>query len=835
MDRGDGGVPARRAVARWAWRLFRREWRQQVLVLALITVAVAATIVSASAAYNLAPVPGNAEFGTASHLLRYDAPDPQALAADVAAAEQWFGSIDVMTHRNVPVPGSVDSIEFRTQDSRGAFSAPMLDLRDGRYPTDRSEVAVTDGVAGAFGLELGDPFALDGIERTIVGLVENPSDLDDEFALVAPSPADSPETVTLLDGGSFDQLMSFRPPSGQTTVEISSRDGNEAVLATVTVLGVAAVALLLVSLVAAAGFIVVAQRRLRQLGMLAAIGATEKHLRLVMVAHGAAIGVVAAAIGVAVGLLGWVAVVPLIEPAVGHRIERFNVPWWLIGTGMLLAVVSATGAAWWPARAVARTPITLMLSGRPPRPKPSHRSAALAGILIVIGLVCLAVRDRTVMGDTAVNWTSVLLLIIGTLATAIGVLLISPLAIRVLATVAGWLPIAPRLALRDLARYPARSGAALAAISLALGIAAAIAIGAAAAEHTADEGNLAAGQLLVWTRNANDREGVSPFYTEDSNDSGFSPFVPELTPADVKRLESQVDRIATPLDASTVTALDVAVDPAEPPDERFDGRLAVTLARRSQDDYNDVALLYVASPEMLEHYGLDLGAVDPDTEILTVETGELRLLGVSRERGAPPEVVTNLERITPTYSSLPSSFVLPVALRQRGWESVRVGWLVETSTPLTSEQLVAARDLAADAGLLIESRRDQANLAPLRSGATAAGMFVALSVLAMTVGLIRSEAAGDLRTLTAAGATGTIRRTLTAATSVALALLGALLGTAGAYLALTAGYVDDIGTLSPVPVLHLLVTVVGVPLVAGLAGWLLAGREPPSVARRPLE
>ena len=36
----DGGAPARRAVMRWAWRLFRREWRQQLLVLALIIVAV---------------------------------------------------------------------------------------------------------------------------------------------------------------------------------------------------------------------------------------------------------------------------------------------------------------------------------------------------------------------------------------------------------------------------------------------------------------------------------------------------------------------------------------------------------------------------------------------------------------------------------------------------------------------------------------------------------------------------------------------------------------------------------------------------------------------------
>ena len=43
-----GGVASRRAVTRWAWRLFRREWRQQLLVLALIVVAVAATIVGAA-------------------------------------------------------------------------------------------------------------------------------------------------------------------------------------------------------------------------------------------------------------------------------------------------------------------------------------------------------------------------------------------------------------------------------------------------------------------------------------------------------------------------------------------------------------------------------------------------------------------------------------------------------------------------------------------------------------------------------------------------------------------------------------------------------------------
>jgi putative ABC transport system permease protein len=110
----------------------------------------------------------------------------------------------------------------------------------------------------------------------------------------------------------------------------------------------------------------------------------------------------------------------------------------------------------------------------------------------------------------------------------------------------------------------------------------------------------------------------------------------------------------------------------------------------------------------------------------------------------------------------------------------------------------------------------------------------------MSVGLIRSETAGDLRTLAATGASSTTRRTLTAATAGALGLLGAVLGT-------VAGYVGVIGwlrantlnggisALGNVPVTNLLIILVGMPLLATVVGWLLAGREPPAIARQPIE
>ena len=53
----------------------------------------------------------------------------------------------------------------------------------------------------------------------------------------------------------------------------------------------------------------------------------------------------------------------------------------------------------------------------------------------------------------------------------------------------------------------------------------------------------------------------------------------------------------------------------------------------------------------------------------------------------------------------------------------------------------------------------------------------------MSVGLVRTEAARDLRTLLATGASGTTRRVLVATTAGALGFTGALIGAACGYLA----------------------------------------------------
>jgi putative ABC transport system permease protein len=805
--------------------MFRREWRQQLLVLTLLTVAVTAAIGSITIASNSVPA-DNSDFGSANHVLKLDGSDPQKLQAGLDAAKKSFGTIDVIGHRSVSVPGSVEKLDYRSQVPGGAYSDDLLTLRQGRYPVGPREVAVTDGVAQSLRLEIGSVLALDGHRRTVVGIVENPSKLSDEFALVSPSSA-NPDQADVLVDASTQSIHAFFRSQGDRSAFVGSMDRGSDVSSaaeTLAMFSVATVFLLLASLVAAAGFAVVAQRRLRQLGMLAAVGATGKHLRLVLVTNGAVVGAIAAIVGTIAGLALWLTFAPTLETAVDHRIDRLSLPWGLIAAAGLLALVGAIVAAWWPGRTVARLPVLLALSGRPPKPRPARHSAIAAAALIAIGIGCLALSNRDKPA----------LIIAGLLATILGSLLLGPLAIRTFSAVAGRLAIAPRLALRDLARYQARSGAALAAVTLALGIAATVVVTASAeeAKRASEPPSLSDRQVRVYLGPPEARE-----------------LTPVDAPAQIDQLTAGARQVASQLDHATMLPLRKVVEPGVRPMPVGDTRVLPTieLARRfgspeEGKSYRSQSQLYVATPAVLRYLGIDPATIDPSTDFLvdrSVATNELTIPSMTSRRMLP---VTNVQKIElgrhlfgADSGRNPANFITLNGLRRHGWKQIPAGWLIESSRPLTSGQLADARDAAAEAGLTIEVRRKKNPPTELMAIATAAGALLALAILAMTVGLIRGESSGDLRTLTAAGATSRIRRTLTATTAGALALLGALLGVAGAYIALAATYHDDLGYLSDVPVLYLVLAVVGVPLCAAAAGWIIAGREPPAIARPVIE
>jgi putative ABC transport system permease protein len=543
----------------------------------------------------------------------------------------------------------------------------------------------------------------------------------------------------------------------------------------------------------------------------------------VMLTNGAVVGALAAAMGTIAGLGLWLVFAPTLESAVDHRIDRLSLPWILIAMAGLLALVGATAAAWWPGRTVARLPVLLALSGRPPKPRPARHSAIAAAALIAVGIGCLALSGRD----------SPPLIITGLLATILGSLLLGPLAIRTFSAVAGRVPIAPRLALRDLTRYQARSGAALAAVTLALGIAATVIVIASAeeAKKASAPASLSDRQIRVYLGPSEDRT-----------------LTPANAPAQLDRFAAVARRVAAQLNRATVVPLQKTTEPGAPHmtvgNTRFIPTIELTKSFRSGEgkEYRAQSEAYVATPAVLEYLGIDPATIDPGTDFLVDRSRTTKNLVIPSFTSRTEIPVTNVQKIDTGQHLFgaqsgrnPPYFITLNGLRRHGWKQIPAGWLVQSSRSLTSDQIAKARDAAAEAGLTIETQRKSNPPTEVMSIATAAGALLALAILAMTVGLIRGESAGDLRTLTAAGATSGIRRTLTATTAGALALLGALLGVAGAYVALAATYHDDLGYLSDVPVLYIVLAVIGVPLAATAAGWLLAGREPPAIARPVIE
>ena len=819
---GSGGAPARRAVIRWAWRLFRREWRQQLLVLSLITVAVAGTALGAAVASNTPAKWNAATFGTADHLVVIPGGQPQ-LAADIAAVKERFGPVDVIENQNL-VTGSARPVQLRAQDPAGPYGQPTLARVSGHYPQGPGQVALTSQVAALYNTQVGGVWRQGGVARHVVGIVENPSNLADEFALVGPGQVGAPTDVVVLFDATRASVAAFRLPAGVSVQTPSSSGGTSPAF---VVLAAAILGLTFVGLVAVASFTVLARRRLRALGMLGSLGAADRNIALVMTANGAITGAVGAVAGAVVGLAAWSGYRPRLEASAGHRIGLLHLPWPVIGIGMVLAVVTAILAARQPARAAARMSVHAALAGRPASPKPARRSVVPGVIALLVGPALLLLSG----GWGSNGGTATLEALGGMIATIFGGLRLAPLCLTGLAALAGRTSVAVRLALRDLSRYRARSAAALSAISFAVLLAVLVSILAAARyanplDYTGP--NLAANQLVLY-----------PPQQQSGQASAQQ---------DASRLPSE---IAAALGARDVLTLDSATRPragSTTPSGQDLGGGTATLNQAGTESNNYSGPLYVATPALLRFFGISSTEISADADVLTMRPGlaaeprmQLALPSPQQSPDACPasRCIANpkIQTITglPPGTSAPNTMITQHAMRRLGLDAVTAGWLFQTEQPVTAAQLNTARQLAAAAGATIEIKSGEVSLAQILSGATAVGILIALGVLAMTVGLIRSETASDLRILAATGARGTTRRGLTAVTAGALGLLGALTGTVIAYLTAISWFRHASVLASSAPASELAVILVGLPLAAAIGGWLFAGRPPAAIARQPLE
>ena len=818
---------------RWGWRLFRREWRQQLLVLGLLTVAVAATIWGASVVTNTQlPNPNYATLGTAAASVTLPATDPH-LAADIATIQDHWGPADLIETQDIAT-GTTQPVQLRAESPHGHYNSPLLGLVSGTYPDGPGQVALTSQVATLYGTHVGGTWQATGTTWRVTGIVQNPSNLADEFALAAPGQVPHPSQVIMLLGSAAAQQAisggnGTLPgvPAAAVSLPVGSAGGFSpaTVVLVVEVLG-----LVFIGLVSVAGFSVMAQRRLRALGMLSAIGATERNLRLVMTTGGLAVGVTGALAGAVLGFAAWFAYVPALQQAAGHVVDAAHLPWWAFAIGAVCAVATSVLASRRPAKTIAQVPVVTALSGRPAAPKPVHRTVAPGVIVFAIGVVCLATAGG-LAGASGNGGSPGLHLVAGLAAVIIGIVLLAPPAISMLRA-SPRLPVAIRIALRDLVRYRARSGAALAAITFAVFLATGICIVASVQFENVlawTGPNLSSSQVIVY---AQPPQG--------------SPSANVLSSTQLAEVSRHVSSLAATLRARSAVPLESA---------------AATLHQVGARAHKDfTGAVYVATPQLLATYRITAGQIAPGTDVLTMRPGMASLPHMELTWGnygiqQGPSGLEHKDRVLPsctlssgclaspamqTVSSLPSGTSAPntviteYAVSKYQLQTQLAGWLIQAPAPLTAAQIHAARQFALTYGATVETESSSLGPAEIANGATALGIVIALGVLAMSVGLIRSETAQDLRTLTATGAGGTTRRMITATTAAALGLLGAILGTAGAVIAGLAWARSSLPVMfGDVPLTDTLILLPGLPLIAAAAGWLLAGREPKVIARQP--
>jgi putative ABC transport system permease protein len=833
-------------MVRWGWRLFRREWRQQLLILLLIVVAVAAVVVGSAVAVNTPP-PANAGFGTAHDMATFNlAPatgkpnhgsGPNSLAhaqSQIAYLERHFGQVQVIENQNLTVPGSTQTYDLRSQDPHGPFGGPMLQLLSGHYPTGANQIAITPGLASELNLHVGDTWSLGG--KTVVGIVQNPQSLLDEFALVPPGQVANPTQIQVL----FDTSPSNAKDVPRYVTPVGQNANNNLVNPSTIVLALATVGMLLIALVSIGGFTVLAQRRMRSLGMLESMGATDRNVRLVLESNGVIVGLVGALVGFVMGLLLWFAYRPTNEQQAHHLIGMFALPWNVILPAMILAVVATFFAASYPARAITRMPVVSALAGRPAPPRQIHRSLVPGIVALGIGFLMFSVSGASGHKGSGVVW-----LVPGLVALIVGIILISPFFLVLLARVGGRSPIAVRLPLRDMARYRARSGSALSAISLGIMIAVIVCVVATARYSNVFDyvgPNMASNAMNVYTPPS------GPYYNPRGGPPQPTPPAPSLSAQ-----EATVHAIASAVGAQHVIPL---IQPG------------AGLQNPSADGRQWNGPIYVATPALLRAYGISPSSIPSNVDILSSRPGldgsgvQLMYSGGGGGSGGSPgggagngngnqctpnqclaHPVVQEESQLPTGTSAPNTLITQSALNRLHLTSQNSlgGWMLLSNSAFTQSQVNSANSLAASGDLSVESKNDAPTSSEIVNWATVFGIALALGILAMSIGLIRSETASDLRTLTATGASSRTRRALTAVTAGGLAFLGALLGTLAAYVGLFGwfqtnqleGGVSEI--VNHVPWNNLFLILIAMPVAATLIGWVLAGREPVGIATRPME
>lgn len=386
--------------------------------------------------------------------------------------------------------------ELREIRAADPMAAGIMTLINGRYPKGTDEVAATTHFLESSGLSVGSKLTMRGLDRdyTVVGAYELPDLLAADQVNALPGalldpldkalraddlPGVDKVTVYLVGGisGGFtwnmvkeanahgvlvlSRAVQLDPPV-DADVPLYQRGGGDRygksaqqTVALAAVGTVVVLAMLEVCLLAGPAFAVGARRSRRQLGLVGANGGDRSHIRAIVLAGGLVIGFAAAVVGTLLGLALTFVLRPLLEENIGARFGSFDIrPLELLGIG-LIAVITGMLAAVVPAVAASRQSVLASLTGR----RGVRRTSR---VLPVIGLVAVLLGAAIALSEQTTIVAG------GSALAELGVVALTPALVGLFGRIGRWLPLSPRLALRDAVRNRGRTAPAVAAVLAAV-------------------------------------------------------------------------------------------------------------------------------------------------------------------------------------------------------------------------------------------------------------------------------------------------------------------------------------------------------------------------------
>jgi putative ABC transport system permease protein len=784
-----------------------------------------------------------------------------------------FGAVTVDT------ASGVAGVSAYALDANSPITRGLVYIFHGRAPRAANEVALSPNAMAHIGVRVGQRVAIHpGGSLIVVGVAEVGGRIDDSmlFAPTAalpsmtgywliqqPSPLLIDEIHRLNAAGYQAQSRAYflNPPLTLLGTGSSEVVAGLSTFSVGTI--VAGLGLLEVVLLAGPAFAVGARRRQRDLALIATNGGTPSVLRRIVLADGIVCGGAAAILGIVAGIGLALGVRGLLEAHLWHA--RFGAdrvsPLWLTGIAGVAIVTGLLGALV-PAFTAARQEIVLALAGRRGIQRSRLRWAFVGVSLIVLGAVGATYGAYTHTANTVLA---------GLVAGEFGIVLCTPTIVGWVARLGRFLPLTPRIALRDASRRRAAAAPAISAVMAAVAgsIALTVYLGASeqggstyrpsapigtafmaanpppsadgratiqtAAQQAAATNGLRTSLLSVFPGThpiAFTRLGCIgesgcnvPLVLPDDHQCPYSAG-PDLSRADQKRAraDARCDNSSTfsngdgsqivtddPTLVATVTGLSGA---------RLDA--AVSTLRHGG--------VLTADASYVEH---GHGTVTAADEADVGGTGV----------GSPILPITVPAFVTPMGGSSEEPILSPALAAKLHRPVTAIGLVVRLpDVPTRAQQDRLQKAIGNVGGSLYIETGNPTRPSPIPLMLAIAAGIIALGAAGIATGLAAADSRHDLTTLAAVGATPRVRRSLSLAQSGIIAGLGALLGSIagfGAAAAILSGINAQWADTWPGPQLFRIsvpwtnfgISLVIVPVVAMAAAGLLTRSRLPSERR----